>query len=55
MNWHKIHFTGCGGVGMAGLAHIAADLGITVTGSDVVSSKMIQSLQKRGCPVVVGH
>ncbi|MFA6816938.1 MAG: cyanophycin synthetase, partial [Lentisphaeria bacterium] len=40
---------------MAGLAHIAADLGITVTGSDVVSSKMIQSLQKRGCPVVVGH
>lgn len=50
-----IHFTGIGGVGMAGLAHLVADLGDEVTGSDAVDSPMLVTLRQRGVPVVVGH
>ncbi|MGI5924254.1 MAG: UDP-N-acetylmuramate--L-alanine ligase [Lentisphaeria bacterium] len=53
---HKhIHFTGVGGVGMAGLAHICADLGCSVSGSDVADSAMLASLRRRGLDVLVGH
>ena len=51
----KIHFIGAGGVGVAGLAHLAADLGMEVTGSDVADSAMLRSLQKRGISTWLGH
>ena len=50
-----IHFTGAGGVGMCGLAHIALDLGYEVTGSDVADSAMLETLRARGVPLCVGH
>lgn len=54
-NSKRIHFTGVGGVGMAGLAHICADLGCCVSGSDVADSAMLASLRQRGLAVRVGH
>ncbi len=50
-----IHFTGIGGVGMAGLAHIAADLGEEVTGSDAAESAMLAGLRRRGLAVTASH
>ena len=50
-----IHFTGAGGVGMCGLAHIALDLGYEVTGSDMADSAMLETLRARGVPLCVGH
>lgn len=51
----RIHFTGAGGVGMAGLAHLALDLGCDVTGSDVADSRMLETLRDRGVRIWVGH
>ena len=51
----RIHFTGAGGVGMCGLAHIALDLGYEVTGSDMADSAMLETLRTRGVPLCVGH
>jgi UDP-N-acetylmuramate--alanine ligase len=51
----RIHFTGVGGVGMAGLAHICADLGCQVSGSDLSESAMLASLRQRGLSLQLGH
>lgn len=53
--WRHVHLTGVGGVGMAGLAHILADLGVRVTGTDEKDSDMLQSLRLRGMDVQTGH
>ncbi|NLF15693.1 MAG: hypothetical protein GX595_00325, partial [Lentisphaerae bacterium] len=53
--WRRVHFTGIGGVGMAGLAHILADWGVGLTGSDAAASAMTRSLERRGIAVRVGH
>ena len=50
-----VHFIGAGGVGVAGVAHIAADLGYQVTGSDAVDSPMLESLRQRGLDVSPTH
>lgn len=55
MIYKTVHFTGAGGVGMAGLAHLALDLGCRVSGSDLVDSDMLETLRRRGVPVRVGH
>ncbi|MDX9981533.1 MAG: FAD-binding protein [Lentisphaeria bacterium] len=53
--WRAVHFVGAGGVGMAGLAHILADWGVTVTGTDAAESAMLASLAARGLDVRVPH
>ncbi len=53
--WRSVHFVGAGGVGMAGLAHILADWGVTVTGTDAADSAMLASLAARGLDVRVPH
>ncbi len=53
--WRRIHFCGCGGVGMAGLAQIALDDGCAVSGTDLVASAQFQALKARGADVRVGH
>ena len=35
----KIHFIGIGGIGMSGIAEVLANLGFTVSGSDIKRSK----------------
>ena len=53
--WRHVHFVGVGGVGMAGLAHILADLGVAVTGTDAADSAMLATLAARGLAVRSPH
>lgn len=50
-----IHFIGIGGVGMSGIAHVAHDQGLTVTGSDLRSSRYTRQLEEAGIVVHIGH
>ncbi len=55
LSWEHIHFIGIGGAGMSGLAMIAAELGVRVTGSDAAVSKNVDFLADRGIATTVGH
>ncbi|MCK5845087.1 MAG: hypothetical protein KAG97_10290, partial [Victivallales bacterium] len=50
-----IHFIGCGGVGMVGLAKIALEMGASVSGSDLRSNSNTRLLGKLGVAVSIGH
>lgn len=49
------HFIGIGGVGMSGLAQVLLEMGMRVSGSDLVLSPVIENLQQRGAQVSIGH
>jgi UDP-N-acetylenolpyruvoylglucosamine reductase len=53
--WKHIHFTGIGGAGMAPIAHLLIQRGISVTGSDLEDNKNITILQKAGAEISIGH
>ena len=46
-----VHFIGVGGVGMSGIARVASDLGMKVSGSDMKASRYTQQLEEAGIPV----
>ena len=50
-----VHFIGVGGVGMSGIARVASDLGMKVSGSDMKASRYTQQLEEAGIPVFIGH
>src|SRR5918994_2596411 len=50
-----IHFVGIGGIGMSGIAEVLANLGYTVTGSDVAESANVKRLRDKGIRVAIGH
>ncbi|OQA35077.1 MAG: UDP-N-acetylmuramate--L-alanine ligase [Betaproteobacteria bacterium ADurb.Bin341] len=50
-----IHFVGIGGSGMSGIAEVLANLGYTVTGSDLAVSAVTQRLARQGIGIVQGH
>ena len=50
-NYHAFHFVGLGGVGMCALARILIEKGITVSGSDVSDSAVLQELRNKGAAV----
>jgi UDP-N-acetylmuramate--alanine ligase len=50
-----VHFVGIGGIGMSGIAEVLANLGYTVTGSDVAESANVKRLREKGITVAVGH
>ncbi len=50
-----IHFVGIGGSGMSGIAEVLANLGYTVTGSDLSASATTIRLSAQGIRVVLGH
>ena len=50
-----IHFVGIGGAGMSGIAEVLANLGYTVTGSDLAVSAVTQRLARQGIGIVQGH
>lgn len=52
---NTIHFIGIGGIGMSGLAQLALARGVRVSGSDLSSSALIDSLVKQGATVYKGH
>jgi len=50
-----VHFVGIGGIGMSGIAEVLANLGYTVTGSDVADSANVKRLRDKGVKVAIGH
>lgn len=51
----SVHFIGIGGVGMSGIALVAHDQGIRVTGSDIKDSRYTKQLREAGVEVFIGH
>ena len=51
----RLHFIGVGGVGMSGIAHVAADQGFIVSGSDLKESRYTKQLKDSGIPVAIGQ
>jgi UDP-N-acetylmuramate--alanine ligase len=51
----RVHFTGIGGAGMSGIARIMLARGISVSGSDAMSSAMLDDLRAQGARVYAGH
>jgi UDP-N-acetylmuramate--alanine ligase len=52
---YRIHMSGIGGVGMAGLAVLLKSNGHRVSGSELVENPLTDWLQERGISVSVGH
>jgi UDP-N-acetylmuramate--alanine ligase len=50
-----VHFVGIGGIGMSGIAEVLANLGYTVTGSDVAEGANVKRLREMGIKVAIGH
>jgi UDP-N-acetylmuramate--alanine ligase len=46
---------GIGGAGMSGLARLLLDAGVTVTGSDIGGSSVLDQLRELGATIEVGH
>ncbi len=51
----RIHFVGIGGSGMSGIAEVLANLGYSVSGSDLAESNVVRRLRRMGIKVVIGH
>jgi len=51
----NIHFIGIGGAGMSGIAEVLANLGFSVSGSDLTDSSTTRHLAALGVRTVVGH
>lgn len=51
----NVHFIGIGGVGMSGIARVAHDQGMLVSGSDLRASRYTQQLVDAGIKVSIGH
>ncbi|MGA8387460.1 MAG: UDP-N-acetylmuramate--L-alanine ligase [Pseudolabrys sp.] len=50
-----VHFVGIGGIGMSGIAEVLANLGYSVTGSDVADGANVKRLRDKGVKVAIGH
>lgn len=51
----KVHFIGIGGVGMSGIARVAHDQGMQVSGSDLKESRYTKELRKAGVEIFIGQ
>ena len=51
----RVHFIGIGGVGMSGIARVAHDQGMKVSGSDLRASRYTDQLKQAGIDVFIGH
>lgn len=51
----KIHFVGIGGIGLSALAKYLQKEGYTITGSDIIATRITGGLQKEGISVVIPH
>ena len=54
-NIKHVHFIGVGGVGMSGIALVAHDQGLDVSGSDLRASRYTEQLIAAGISVCIGH
>ncbi|EXI77700.1 MAG: UDP-N-acetylmuramate--L-alanine ligase [Candidatus Accumulibacter appositus] len=51
----SIHFVGIGGAGMSGIAEVLANLGFSVSGSDLAENSVTRRLSGLGVRTVLGH
>lgn len=51
----KLHFIGVGGVGVSALAKLALQTGLPVSGSDLRSTDVTQTLETLGAQLFIGH
>ena len=51
----SVHFIGVGGVGMSGIARVAHDQGMMVSGSDMKESRYTKQLKEAGIKVTTGQ
>jgi len=51
----RVHVVGVAGTGMSGLAMLLAEMGATVSGSDLTDPPVTEELRSRGVTVHVGH
>ena len=51
----QLHFIGVGGVGMSGIARVAHDQGMAVSGSDIKESRYTKQLRDAGVTVFIGQ
>ena len=51
----RVHFIGVGGVGMSGIAIVAHDQGMDVSGSDLRESRYTHELEEAGVKVFIGQ
>ncbi len=54
-NIQSVHFIGIGGVGMSGIARVAHDQGMRVSGSDMKESRYTRQLKEAGVSVFIGQ
>ena len=52
---NKVHFIGIGGVGMSGIARVAKEKGMEVSGSDLRESRYTQQLRGAGVKIFIGQ
>lgn len=55
MSKETVHFIGVGGVGMSGIARVAHDQGMAVSGSDLKESRYTKQLRDAGVTVFIGQ
>lgn len=55
MSVSQLHFIGVGGVGMSGIARVAHDQGLVVSGSDIKESRYTKQLREAGVKVTIGQ
>jgi UDP-N-acetylmuramate--alanine ligase len=53
--YDHVHMVGIGGAGMAAIARVLLEMGVTVSGSDLVASDATEALMAGGAKVYVGH
>ncbi|MER2623913.1 MAG: UDP-N-acetylmuramate--L-alanine ligase [Accumulibacter sp.] len=51
----NIHFVGIGGAGMSGIAEVLANLGFSVSGTDLAESSTTRRLASLGVRIMIGH
>jgi UDP-N-acetylmuramate--alanine ligase len=54
-SYRAIHFVGVGGAGVSGLARIALQAGVRVSGSDLCANHQTKELAEGGAQVALGH
>lgn len=54
-SWRRVHMVGMGGAGMSAIARVLIQAGVTVTGSDVRESAVLEGLRALGVRADVGH
>ena len=50
-----VHFVGIGGIGMSGIAEVLLNLGYQVSGSDLRSTPITESLAQQGATIYYQH